>query len=529
MTAQPREANARPRGAWLPLAAGLALWAALIAALVYLVSLRAAWLRASDEINLREWIDEARVFRKSLPQLTSELLKLADDGWPADSAPAVIKRRELAEQLQRLMDPTRLYQSQLPLFPELYLLEVEFPGTEFPPVTVRSPVPQPRTQPGDRFNGVSELTYALLGDAEPRAVVRCRYRLHAYNLKQREAEESYRQLLLATAIGVTAAAAALVWAYAAWQRERRRELEQLRAEQEAEHARNQALSETLARQEAERDAAELRSQLYAGIGIMAGSYAHNIKNLLVRPNDLLARCLEADGLPAGPREFLSEVQHTLGTVTERLQQILRTVRRDPAKAERQRLDLNDLARELTRTWAGLAAERWKAEFVTELSAEPLIVEADSSHLTQALENLIFNARDATFEMRNQVRERARAAANSTRRQALLDAAAWKGRIVVRTRRDGDAAVIEVADNGVGMTADVRTRCGEAHFTTKRDNALFEGYTAGMGLGLSFVAAVIRNHGGRWEVTTEVDRGAAVAIRLPLTGEGVPGRTAREDL
>ena len=38
-----------------------------------------------------------------------------------------------------------------------------------------------------------------------------------------------------------------------------------------------------------RAALEMKSQLYASIGIMAGSYAHNIKNLLVRPNDLLAR------------------------------------------------------------------------------------------------------------------------------------------------------------------------------------------------------------------------------------------------
>ena len=44
----------------------------------------------------------------------------------------------------------------------------------------------------------------------------------------------------------------------------------------------------------------MKSQLYASIGIMAGSYAHNIKNLLVRPNDLLARCLEADGLSPRP-------------------------------------------------------------------------------------------------------------------------------------------------------------------------------------------------------------------------------------
>ena len=56
------------------------------------------------------------------------------------------------------------------------------------------------------------------------------------------------------------------------------------------------LEQRLATQAAERQALELKSQLYASIGIMAGSYAHNIKNLLVRPNDLLRRCLEADGL-----------------------------------------------------------------------------------------------------------------------------------------------------------------------------------------------------------------------------------------
>jgi len=65
---------------------------------------------------------------------------------------------------------------------------------------------------------------------------------------------------------------------------------------------------------------------------MAGSYAHNIKNLLVRPNDLLRRCLEGDGLSSDQVHMLHEVRQTLGTVTERLQQILRTVRRDPSRS-----------------------------------------------------------------------------------------------------------------------------------------------------------------------------------------------------
>src|SRR5205085_5634941 len=141
----------------------------------------------------------------------------------------------------------------------------------------------------------------------------------------------------------------------------------------------------------------MKSQIYASIGIMAGSYAHNIKNLLVRPNDLLARCLEANGLADDQTTMLQEVRETLGTVTERLQQILRTVRRDPSRAEMTRIDLNDLIADTGRTWEDLAREKWKLAVTATAAAESLTIEGDPSHLQQAVENLLFNARDATFE------------------------------------------------------------------------------------------------------------------------------------
>src|SRR5207249_2277803 len=133
-------------------------------------------------------------------------------------------------------------------------------------------------------------------------------------------------------------------------------------------------------------------------------------------NDLLSRCLEADGLPETPRYMIHEVRDTLGTVTERLQQILRTVRRDPNRSELVRLDLNEVVRELVGTWHDLAREKWKLTLAVELHPEPLPVEADHSHLQQAVENLLFNARDATFEMRNRLRDRAHSAAGLSPQQ-----------------------------------------------------------------------------------------------------------------
>jgi signal transduction histidine kinase len=483
----------------------------------------------ADEYNLREWLNEARVFRQTLPELVREYLECRTPEEAGDKA------EEIQEQLQALGNPTRMYQGQLPLFPDIYRIEIKFAGAAQPvpaPIVWDSEVPRP--------SRVRSLQYRLLGDDDQRAELAVVYQLHAYNKRQRDEEQRQAQVLV---IGVLAGATLLlasVWVWFFLKRSRQRELQRLFTQQQIEHAEKLALENELKRQEAERrqeetertlleqrlatqaaerQALELKSQLYASIGIMAGSYAHNIKNLLVRPNDLLNRCLEADGLSHDQEHMLSEVRETLGTVTERLQQILRTVRRDPTRSELTRIDLNDLARETQRTWEELAREKWKLTLTLEASPEPLEIQGDLSHLQQAVENLLFNARDATFEMRNQLREQARRSEGldaQGRRQALIEAAAWKGTVLLRTRREGGRAVLEVRDNGIGMSADVRRRCTETHFTTKRDNALFEGNSTGMGLGLSFVVVILEHHSATLEINSEPLHGALFRASFPLT-------------
>jgi signal transduction histidine kinase len=320
-------------------------------------------------------------------------------------------------------------------------------------------------------------------------------------------------------------------------REGKRERRRAQAEHQAELAQRQALEEARRREETERDlleqrlaaqaaerkALELQTQLYASIGIMAGSYAHNIKNLLVRPNDLLRRCLEADALSSEQAGMLDEVRRTLGTVTDRLHQILRTVRRDPTRSEPSRLDLNVLVRESYDAWIDLARDRWKADLEMDLEAsEPLWIAGDASHLQQAIENLLFNARDATFEMRNHLRDLARSDQRldgAARRQALIAAAAWRGRVVLRTRRRGDAVVLEISDNGAGMSEEVQRRCTETHFSTKRDNALYEGHSTGMGLGLSFVVTILEYHKATLAIESQPLHGSAFRVRFPAAPAG----------
>src|SRR5262249_54062825 len=155
-----------------------------------------------------------------------------------------------------------------------------------------------------------------------------------------------------------------------------------------------------------------------------------------------------------------------------------------------------------RTWGDLAADRWQVSLSVELPEQPLWIEADQSHLMQAVENLLFNARDATFEMRGHLRDVARQAPPEERRQALITAAGWRGKVVLRARMGPSGPVLEVADNGIGMTEEVRQRCTEAHYSTKRDNALHEGHSTGMGLGLSFVVAILATHEAKLEIESE---------------------------
>jgi signal transduction histidine kinase len=441
-----------------------------------------------------------------------------------------VKREEISEHLQALANPpTKMFPSQLPLFPIIYRLEVRFDEKRYPPIVWDSELPYRSFQGQDEVAPSGQYK-VLRHRLKPGATAVLIYQLHAYNKQQRiEYEQKHRLRQAAILVGV-AAVLAVSWLVLMQRRDRDRERQRALAQRQADEAQRRQeeterklLQQRLAAQAAEQRVLELRSQLYASISIMAGSYAHNIKNLLVRPNDLLQRCLEADGISPDQSVMLHEVRQTLGTVTERLQQILRTVRRDPTRAEQTRLDLNDLLRETEHTWKELARDKWKMELTLDLADGELLLEGDLSHLQQTIENLLFNARDAIFEMRNNLRNQARGDQSldtTGRKQAVIAAAAWKGRVSLRSRRQEDAIVLEVIDNGAGMTEEVRRRCTETHFTTKRDNALYVGHSTGMGLGLAFVVAILEHHRAELEIASEPWGGTTFRIRFPAAKEEV---------
>jgi signal transduction histidine kinase len=84
-----------------------------------------------------------------------------------------------------------------------------------------------------------------------------------------------------------------------------------------------------------------------------------------------------------------------------------------------------------------------------------------------------------------------------------------GTITISTRRDGEAAVVEIGDDGPGIPPEIRERIFDSFFTTKD-----VGYGTGLGLATAR-RVVVDGHDGALSVESEPGR-TTFSVRLPLT-------------
>ncbi|TFV88782.1 ATP-binding protein [Blastococcus sp. CT_GayMR16] len=96
----------------------------------------------------------------------------------------------------------------------------------------------------------------------------------------------------------------------------------------------------------------------------------------------------------------------------------------------------------------------------------------------------------------------------------LDAMAGQGTLTLRTARDGDCALVEIADTGPGIPEELRRRVFEPFFTTKP-----VGQGTGLGLDVSF-RIVVKRHGGDLRVTS-TPGDTRFQVLLPLTEPAAP--------
>ena len=230
---------------------------------------------------------------------------------------------------------------------------------------------------------------------------------------------------------------------------------------------------------------ELRStqDRLAALGLMVSSVSHGVKGILtgLDAGVYLARSGLRQQDPSRAEEGLA----TVGQMVERLRQVV--------------LDVLYFAKERPLSWrrvevlgvidrlieaAAPKIRQHAIEIVTEYDGSPGEIEADEAVLTTALYNIIENAVDACAE---------------DRRRPVH-------RITLRVTGQDDCVVIEIADDGVGMSPVIKEKIFDMFYSSKGHS--------GTGLGLFIARQVIYQHGGAIRVDSTAGVGSCFRIQLP---------------
>jgi two-component system cell cycle sensor histidine kinase/response regulator CckA len=231
-----------------------------------------------------------------------------------------------------------------------------------------------------------------------------------------------------------------------------------------------------------------QAQKLAGIGRLAGGVAHDFNNLLTVILGYTSGLLEKRK-PSDPAfASLVEIRNAAQKAADLTSRLLAFSRRQVMRPEV--MNLNSVVEDVLGMLRRLIGDNIR--IVTELDPDLGPVRIDCASFHQILMNLAANSRDAM--------PRGGTLAISTSNVSLTSAQ-------TSAIPQGEYVRLTVADDGTGMTREVRTHIFEPFFTTKATGR-------GTGLGLSAVYGIVQQSAGHVAVETEPGQGTAFHIYLP---------------
>jgi putative PEP-CTERM system histidine kinase len=214
----------------------------------------------------------------------------------------------------------------------------------------------------------------------------------------------------------------------------------------------------------------LEARKFEAFNKMSAFVVHDLKNLVAQMQLMLRNAQKHSANPEFQRDMLSTVEHVVG----RMNQLMQQLRSGETPVESPRpVDLSALVRrvQLVRA-AGRAGLRVEA-------VPDILANGHEERLERVIGHLVQNAFEAGGE---------------------------RAQVVVRVFRDAGQAVVEVADNGVGMTPEfIRDHLFKPFQSSK---------TSGMGIGAYESQQYVHSLGGRMEVESEPGIGTRIRVLLP---------------
>ena len=225
-------------------------------------------------------------------------------------------------------------------------------------------------------------------------------------------------------------------------------------------------------------------------GEMAASIAHELNNYLaIASNNAELLSMNVD------RKIFDKAKFNASTIVDNVFKIKRFVDSlmDFSRPETEYINYNvkHLIEDLL--FSLRVQPRFKStHFTVDIAHELPNIEMDVGQIQQVLMNLLNNGADATEE------------------KAIAEQKAgreYKRELSIKANNDrpNDKIIIEVSDNGIGMSDDTQKRLFNLHFTTKK---------SGHGLGLVNCQKIIEQHQGKIIPRSTLGKGTTFVISLP---------------
>jgi signal transduction histidine kinase len=216
------------------------------------------------------------------------------------------------------------------------------------------------------------------------------------------------------------------------------------------------------------------SERLSAVGQLAANLAHEIRNPLASIEG--AADLLKDSGPEAGHEFVQIIKKESRRLSKLLTDLLDFAR--PRSPEYTFVPLSESMHSVAELVQPMA-QKARISLREESAADVQPVQCDPAQIKQVILNLVMNAIQTMPE---------------------------GGEIVLRERREGNRAILEVADQGSGLTAEEIEQLFIPFYTTKKD---------GTGLGLSIAQQVVLAHAGEISVHENTPKGSVFRVRLPL--------------